>query len=180
MFQNPRKQQQIYILYKDDNPRVEIGTVEDVSKPYPISIPNTQPVPYPQMEMVVNVVLRTENDTLTLKQLLANADISDYGYGNKIFISYTKEAVVNELSIMKKNSLDVLGSVERHRKVVDACERILLEMNPEEAAKKQQEEKISNLRNQMQQMSMNMNQLIAMNRKLMEQLGVSETIKKND
>ena len=79
MFQNLRKQQQIYILYKDDSPRVEIGTVEDVSKPYPISIPSTQPMPYPQMEMVVNVVVRTENDTLTLKQLLANADISDYG-----------------------------------------------------------------------------------------------------
>lgn len=177
MFQNLRKQQQIYILYKDDSPRVEIGTVEDVSKPYPISIPSTQPMPYPQMEMVVNVVVRTENDTLTLKQLLANADISDYGYGNKIFISCTKEAVANELSIMKKNSLDVLGSIERHRKIVEACERILLVMNPEEAAKKQQEEEISNLKSQMQQMSMNMNQLIEMNKQLMEQLGVSETAK---
>ena len=177
MFQNLRKQQQIYVLYKDSIPRIEIGIVEDVSKPYPITIPNSQPMPYPQMEMVVNVVVKTQSDTLNLKQLLANADISDYGYGNNIFISCTKEAVANEVSIMRKNSVDVLNSVEHHQKMVEVCDRMLSELNPEAAEKQKQEQEISTLKGQMQQMSMNMNQLMEMNKKLMEQLGVSEISK---
>lgn len=177
MFQNLRKQQHIYVLYKDSIPRIEIGIVEDVSKPYPITIPNSQPMPYPQMEMVVNVVVKTQSDTLNLKQLLANADISDYGYGNNIFISCTKEAVANEVSIMRKNSVDVLNSVEHHHKMVEVCDRMLSELNPEAAEKQKQEQEISTLKGQMQQMSMNMNQLMEMNKKLMEQLGVSEISK---
>lgn len=177
MFQNLRKQQHIYVLYKDSIPRIEIGIVEDVSKPYPITIPNSQPMPYPQMEMVVNVVVKTQSDTLNLKQLLANADISDYGYGNNIFISCTKEAVANEVSIMRKNSVDVLNSVEHHQKMVEVCDRMLSELNPEAAEKQKQEQEISTLKGQMQQMSVNMNQLMEMNKKLMEQLGVSETSK---
>lgn len=177
MFQNLRKQQQIYVLYKDSIPRIEIGIVEDVSKPYPITIPNSQPMPYPQMEMVVNVVVKTQSDTLNLKQLLANADISDYGYGNNIFISCTKEAVANEVSIMRKNSVDVLNSVEHHQKMVEVCDRMLSELNPEAAEKQKQEQEISTLKGQMQQMSVNMNQLMEMNKKLMEQLGVSEISK---
>lgn len=177
MFQNLRKQQQIYVLYKDSIPRIEIGIVEDVSKPYPITIPNSQPMPYPQMEMVVNVVVKTQSDTLNLKQLLANADISDYGYGNNIFISCTKEAVANEVSIMRKNSVDVLNSVEHHQKMVEVCDKMLSELNPEVAEKQKQEQEISTLKGQMQQMSANMNQLMEMNKKLMEQLGVSEISK---
>lgn len=177
MFQNLRKQQQIYVLYKDSIPRIEIGIVEDVSKPYPITIPNSQPMPYPQMEMVVNVVVKTQSDTLNLKQLLANADISDYGYGNNIFISCTKEAVANEVSIMRKNSVDVLNSVEHHQKMVEVCDRMLSELNPEVAEKQKQEQEIFTLKGQMQQMSANMNQLMEMNKKLMEQLGVSEISK---
>ena len=177
MFQNLRKQQQIYVLYKDSIPRIEIGIVEDVSKPYPITIPNSQPMPYPQMEMVVNVVVKTQSDTLNLKQLLANADISDYGYGNNIFISCTKEAVANEVSIMRKNSVDVLNSVEHHQKMVEVCEKMLSELNPEVAEKQKQEQEIFTLKGQMQQMSANMNQLMEMNKKLMEQLGVSEISK---
>lgn len=177
MFQNLRKQQQIYVLYKDSIPRIEIGIVEDVSKPYPITIPNSQPMPYPQMEMVVNVVVKTQSDTLNLKQLLANADISDYGYGNNIFISCTKEALANEVSIMRKNSVDVLNSVEHHQKMVEVCDKMLSELNPEAAEKQKQDQEISTLKGQMQQMSANMNQLMEMNKKLMEQLGVSEISK---
>lgn len=177
MFQNLRKQQQIYVLYKDSIPRIEIGIVEDVSKPYPITIPNSQPMPYPQMEMVVNVVVKTQSDTLNLKQLLANADISDYGYGNNIFISCTKEAVANEVSIMRKNSVDVLNSVEHHQKMVEVCDKMLSELNPEAAEKQKQEQEISTLKGQMQEMSQNMSALMAMNKKLMEQLGVSEISK---
>lgn len=177
MFQNLRKQQQIYVLYKDSIPRIEIGIVEDVSKPYPITIPNSQPMPYPQMEMVVNVVVKTQSDTLNLKQLLANADISDYGYGNNIFISCTKEAVANEVSIMRKNSVDVLNSVEHHQKMVEVCDKMLSELNPEAAEKQKQEQEISTLKGQMQEMSQNMSALMAMNKKLMKQLGVSEISK---
>ena len=181
MFQNLRKKQQLYILYKDANPRVEIGTVEDVSKPYMISVPGTnQASSYPRMEMVVNVVAKTESDTLNLKQLLANADMCDYGYGGNIFISSTKEAIINEVDSLKKSSMDVLNSIEYHKKVVEACEKMRLDLNPEIAEKQRQEQEISTLKGQMQEMSHNMAALMEMNKRLMEQLGVSETAKNKE
>lgn len=180
MFQNLRKQQQIYVLYKDSIPRIEIGIVEDVSKPYPITIPNSQPMPYPQMEMVVNVVVKTQSDTLNLKQLLANADISDYGYGNNIFISCTKEAVANEVSIMRKNSVDVLNSVEHHQKMVEVCDRMLSELNPEVGEKQKQEQRITFLEGTVLEMNQKMGTLLEANRRLMEQLGISETAKNKE
>ena len=78
---------------------------------------------------------------------------------------------------MRKNSVDVLNSVEHHQKMVEVCDRMLSELNPEAAEKQKQEQEISTLKGQMQQMSMNMNQLMEMNKKLMEQLGVYEISK---
>lgn len=64
------------------------------------------------------------------------------------------------------------------------CDQMLAMLNPEFAAKQQQEQEISALKGQMsnmdknmQEMSKNMADLIAQNQKLMEQLGVVEASK---
>ena len=67
---------------------------------------------------------------------------------------------------------------------VRVCDQMLAMLNPEFAAKQQQEQEISALKGQMsnmdknmQEMSKNMADLIAQNQKLMEQLGVVEASK---
>ena len=50
-------------------------------------------------------------------------------------------------------------------------------LNPEFAEKQRQEQEISSLKGQMAEMSKNMSDLMELNKRLMEQLGVAETSK---
>ena len=156
MFQNLRANNQLFILHKDENPLVDIGSVVSVSaaKPkYPMPTPIGQ---LPQMEMVVDVVVCVNGQNTTFQNLPAGADIADFGQNGNIVISCSREAMNSEMCIR---------------------DRILTLLNPEFAEKQRQEQEIATLKGQMSEMSRSMADLMAMNKKLMEQLGASETSK---
>lgn len=63
MFQSLRANNQLYILHKDANPYIEIGSVVSVSAPkpkYPMPTPIGQ---IPQTEMVVDIVININGQT---------------------------------------------------------------------------------------------------------------------
>ena len=81
------------------------------------------------------------------------------------------------MAMMKQKSIDILNSVEYHQSVIDSCDKMLNTLNPEFAAKQQQDQEIATLKGQiadmgknMTEMNRNMADLIAQNRKLMDQL----------
>ena len=85
----------------------------------------------------------------------------------------------NEIGTMKQKSADILASVDYHRSVMESCDKMLNALNPEFAAKQQQEQKISQLENQIAEMAKGMGELMKFNKMLAEQLGVNpETNKK--
>ena len=96
----------------------------------------------------------------------------DYSPVEDMVKSEVVMTVNNELVTMRQKSNDVLGSVEYHRNVIEACDKMLNTLNPEIAAKRQQDEEIKSMKEQISFMAKNM-------RQLMEQLGVSETSSKN-
>ena len=168
MFQNLRANNQLFILHKDENPLVDIGSVVSVSaaKPkYPMPTPIGQ---IPQMEMVVDVVVCVNGQNTTFQNLPAGADIADFGQNGNIVISCSREA-------MRQKSLDELNRRNYHENVISGCDKILTILNPEFAEKQRQEQEIATLKGQMSEMSRSMADLMAMNKKLMEQLGVAET-----
>lgn len=180
MFQNLRTNQQIYILHKEAAPYIEYGAVVNVSSPKP-KYPSTQPFgQFPQVEMVVDVVVNINGQNTNLQGLPAGLDIADFGPNGNIVVSCSREAMNNEVMMMKQKSNDILGSVDFHRNVITACDKMLTDLNPEVADKQKQEQEISTLKGQMQEMSQNMAALMEMNKRLMEQLGVSETSKNKE
>lgn len=177
MFQNLRANNQLFILHKDENPLVDIGSVVSVSaaKPkYPMPTPIGQ---IPQMEMVVDVVVCVNGQNTTFQNLPAGADIADFGQNGNIVISCSREAMNSEVSAIRQKSLDELNRRNYHENVIAGCDKILTILNPEFAEKQRQEQEISTLKGQMSEMSRSMADLMAMNKKLMEQLSVSETSK---
>ena len=179
MFQNLRPSAQIYILHKEGDPYIEYGSVVSVTAPkakYPS--PPQFANPYQQMEMVVDVAVSINGQNMNLQGLPAGADIADFGTNGNIVVSCSRDAMNGELSTMKQKSLDILGSVEYHKGVIEACDKMLNLINPEYAAKQQQEQKISELEKQLSEMSKGMNELMNFNRMLAEQLGVSPETKK--
>ena len=165
MFQNLRASSQLYILHKDNNPYIEYGSVVSVSAPKP-------KYPAPSMEMVVDVTVNIGGQTTNLQGLPAGAEIADFGQQGNIVVSCSRDAMNNELATMRQKSNDVLGSVEYHRNVIAACDKMINALNPEIAAKRQQDEEIKSMKEQISFMAKNM-------RQLMEQLGVPETSPKN-
>ena len=175
MFQNLRANNQLFILHKDENPLVDIGSVVSVSaaKPkYPMPTPIGQ---IPQMEMVVDVVVCVNGQNTTFQNLPAGADIADFGQNGNIVISCSREAMNSEVSAIRQKSLDELNRRNYHENVIAGCDKILTILNPEFAEKQRQEQAIDTLKGQMSELSRSRADLMAMNKKLMEQLSGSET-----
>ena len=122
MFQNLRANNQLFILHKDENPLVDIGSVVSVSaaKPkYPMPTPIGQ---IPQMEMVVDVVVCVNGQNTTFQNLPAGADIADFGQNGNIVISCSREAMNSEVSAIRQKSLDELNRRNYHENVISGCD----------------------------------------------------------
>lgn len=180
MFQNLRINSTLYILHKDAVPYIEYGSVVNVSAPKP-KYPSTPPLgQFPQMEMVVDVVANVNGQNTNLQGLPAGLDIADFGHNGNIVVSASREAINNEVAMMKQKSNDILGSLDFHRSVIDACDKMLSELNPEVGEKQKQEQRISFLEGTVLEMNQKMGSLLEANRRLMEQLGISETAKNKE
>lgn len=159
MFSNLRTNSQIYILHRDTTPYVEIGQVVSVSQPRPRYQTNSYITP---QEQVVDLVVGINGNNITLQSLPANLDVADQGTINgSLFISTTRDAMNTEINSMRQKSLDIISSVEHHKKVIQDCELLLQRLNPEFAEQKQQKQEIDMLKSQMSEMMAGMKDLMA-------------------
>lgn len=179
MFQNIRTNSQLYILHKDNNPFIEQGAVVSVSMPKPKYPAATQFGQYPQVEMVVDVVANVGGQNINLQGLPAGADIADFGPGGNIVVACSRDAMNNEISMLRQKSVDIVNSRDYNLGIIAACDKMLSALNPEFADKQQQEREIATMKEQLAAVSKNMNNLMEMNRQLMEQLGLTSETTKN-
>lgn len=159
MFSNLRTNSQIYILHRDATPYIEIGQVVSVSQPRPRYQTNNYIAP---QEQVVDVVVGINGNNITLQSLPANLDVADQGTINgSLFISTSRDAMNTEINSMRQKSLDIINSVEHHKKVIQDCELLLQRLNPEFAEQKQQKQEIDMLKSQMSEIMAGMKDLMA-------------------
>ena len=159
MFSNLRTNSQIYILHRDATPYIEIGQVISVSQPRPRYQTNNYIAP---QEQVVDIVVGINGNNITLQSLPANLDVADQGTINgSLFISTSRDAMNSEVNSMRQKSLDIINSVEQHKKTIQDCELLLQRLNPEFAEQKQQKQEIDMLKAQMSEMMTGMKELMA-------------------
>lgn len=158
MFSNLRANSQVYILHKEASPYVEIGSVVSVSSPVP-KFPVTN-IMQPQ-EMVVDVTVRINENTVTLQKLPAGLDIADQGANGNVVITTSREAMNAEVDALRQKSLGIINSVEYHQKIVQDCELLLQRLNPEFAEQKQQKQEIDALKQQVSEMMSSMKDLMS-------------------
>ena len=170
MFQSLRNNQNFYILTKGVQPRLDIGTVTSVSAPQLkfSSIPQGLGA---QPEYVVDVSVLVNGSQQQFQRLPANKEIADFGDGfGNIVVSTSKEAMNNELSILKMASEDHIKRVDEERQKVLAYEAILQQLNPEYAEKQKQEAEIVQLKNQIQAITQTNSNLEKMMSELLSKL----------
>lgn len=163
MFSNLRSGSQLYILHKDATPYIEVGQVVSVSQPMPRYTTNNFMAP---QELIVDVVVNVGGNNITLQKLPASLDVADQGTANgSLFISTSREAMNTEINSLRQKSLDIISSVDYHKKIIQDCEILLQRLNPEFAEQKQQKQEIDNLKSQMSEMMNDMKELMAQMKK---------------
>lgn len=166
MFQSLRPNNQIFILHKDKS-LLEVGSVVSVSAPAPkYQVPQVFGQP---QEMVVDVVVKVNNQDITYQKLPANLDIADFG-NNGIVIADNKLAMNSEIMSLKQKSVNILNSIDFHQQVITSCDKMLSDLNPEFAEKQQQQAEINELKTQVNDLTKGMADLMQMNKDLIAQL----------
>lgn len=159
MFSNLRTNSQLYILHRDTTPYIEIGQVISVSQPRPKFQTGSYITP---QEQVVDIVVSVNGNNITLQSLPANLDVADQGTINgSLFISTARDAMNTEINSMRQKSLDIINSIDQHKKLVQDCELLLQRLNPEFAEQKQQKQEIDMLKTQMSEIMSGMKELMA-------------------
>ena len=138
MFSTLRQNSPIYVLDKKDSPVLKKGIIETVSP----QRSRTGSFYGQPMDMIVDIRVNIDGTSQEFKNIPANLSIANDG---NIVISETKEAMSTEVDSMLSISKQILESVDYHKDVIDKCEQILKDLNPQFAKDKLQEEKINSL-----------------------------------
>lgn len=169
-FSTLRPQSQVFIFHKCSTPTIEVGCVENVTNPQPKFNAMAQPF---QMnnEMVVDVSVRIGGTTQNFQRLPANSDIADFGGFNDIVIATNRESMNSEILNYRQRSVDVIASIDNHKSIIEGCDNAYRSINPE-LDKQRQEDEIRTLKAQMGDMTKNIDELMRMNKSLLERLDV--------
>ncbi len=141
MFSGLREGSIFYILQKGEKPTLKVGQVVSKSEPRSKNITNPNPYGFAQ---VVDISVKADGETYNFDALDTNASVCTYPEKN-VFITDSREQMLMEVENMLRNSTQILDSVDFHRNVVNSCNVMLCELNPQLAKEKEQEEKISAL-----------------------------------
>lgn len=152
MFKNLRSGQALYILHKDEKMFYEVATV--------VSVDNLRPKgpainPYvQQQEMIVDIKAKIGSDNVNLPSVPADLTITDYkpSNGDKMVLASDLTVFNTEINSMLQNSQAILNSVDKHKSIIDACNLMLVQLNPQFAKEKEQEKKIESLESKLADM----------------------------
>lgn len=169
MFQSLRPNSQIYILHKGNKPSLDMGYIISVSVPkakYSVTPAFTQ-----QQETVVDIVAKVNNQSITYNNVPATLDVADsYSGLETITLADNKEAMNEEILNLKSKSQEIINGFDYHNQLLLEYDNILQTLNPEIAEKQQQKDEINTLKQQVKDMSVNIEELMKTNRMLIDKL----------
>lgn len=129
----------VFLLRKGDEIKALQGKAIKVSDPYFQHSPIGQMPSMSTAQRVVDVTLEADGVTNTY----SIPETLSVTYANNIVLSTDREGILRDVEAMKGQSEEVVRSVERHRSIIEDCEKILEEWNPAFAEKKEQDKRIS-------------------------------------
>lgn len=169
-FQNLRTGSTIYLFYKTNSPRLDVGQIINEPKfrqKYPVSTPG-QPysvgyMPQPQ-EQVIDLSIKIGEKIQPIEGLSPTSDIQDCGAG--LFVSCSRDAINAEIASHMHNSEVAIASdtIAMHQQIISSCKDIMVSINPEIAERQKIEAENKELKAELREMK-------GMMATLLEQLG---------
>jgi len=76
--------------------------------------------------MVVDIIAKLNGNTVNYNGLPANSDIADsFSNGEGLSLSDNREAMNAEILACKQKSIDIVNSVDNHKKMISDYDKIL-------------------------------------------------------
>lgn len=148
MFSALRQGQPLYILEKGDDLSIKVGLVESVTQPRPEYGTYNPTVGFTgNMRSLVDITVKNGSNKQEFIGIPSNLSI--HGNGDTV-ISESKDAMIAEIDGMLQSSKTILDSIEYHKKVVENCEKVLKQLNPEYAKQQERDEVIDDLKSEIE------------------------------
>ena len=142
MFSGLQQGAALYILDKSEQPKVMVGYIERVSPIHPMYPSYNPNVSFgSNLQTAVDIVLKMGSEKKEFVGVPSNASIHSYG---DYVISESREGMIQEVNAMLQNS----RSVEQHKSNIEACEKILKELDPVYSKQQERDEAIDSLTKQ--------------------------------
>lgn len=145
MFSNLRQGTPLYVLHKSE-PRLEIAEVISCSEMQPMYNTAYQGGMLQPPKTFVDVKAKIDGQIVDFQKLPSELSIAD---SNGMVLSETKESIINEIYALSKLSKSVLDSVGHHQNVVERCEKLLEELNPEIRKEAERTKELNSLKEEM-------------------------------
>ena len=139
----------VYVLYKNE-PRFTVAKVISVSNQYP-QFNYNQPL-NPIGSAAVDISIEVDGKTEIYHRIPLNSSIAEFP-DKGVIISETRDGIINEINVIKAASQTAISQVDAHKKVVETCDNLLLELNPQLKRDQEQAGEIENLKQQISGMS---------------------------
>lgn len=138
----------LYILNRKE-PSVTQASVLNVSQPHVSKAAASNPALALQ-GFVVDLTLSMGSETITI-EFPVNSTSANYPE-KAWFISNDRLAVTREIESMANMSRQILSQVPMHQKMVNGCDALLLQLNPEKQKEVAQEQELAALKAQVEEM----------------------------
>ncbi len=139
MFSDLKKGFQVHALDTNSVPKYGIGKVIAVSEPRYLT---PQPGNYQQIQSrVIDLTVELDGETKTYTVPESQSVAKAMG----ITLSTGIEPIMNELNAIKQTSKEIIESVDSHREKMEACEKILEDVNPAFKQTREQDRKIAGI-----------------------------------
>lgn len=168
MFQSARVNQPIYILYKESVPRIEIGTITQVTQPV-YKFP-TAPQFGQMQEQVVDVFANVGGAQRQFQQLPANKESANYVTGGNVFVTVSRDAMNAEIATLKNEAVGIINRVDEERQKIVKYDEILMQLNPEYAENQRREQEMASMKQRMETMASDNAELKSMVAQLLAKL----------
>lgn len=156
MFRDLKKGFQVYTLDTSDVPVFRMGNVVNVSEPRFQQPQMGQMGQYQQLQdRVIDLTVEINGSSMTY----VVPEGRDVAMSNNITLACSVDPIMNQLNAAKRTSSDILDSIDKHRRTLEACDSILEEINPAFKQTKDQDRKIKNLEEKVDRMGSSFDEL---------------------
>lgn len=143
MFSALRQGALLYILDKSKEPVIKIGYVDSVTAPRPLYKTYNPSASFgTNIQTLVDIQVKVDDQKILLEGVPSLLSVHSSG---DTIISENRESMIQEVDSMLQNSKQILDNIDKHKKIVSSCERILKELNPIYAKETERDEAIESL-----------------------------------